>query len=422
LREPPIAINISNTIRRRFILGKQGLWPGRRWHGKQGLDEALRAVQGVQIDPVSILAQSHDLVLWGRVLDYKQEHLSTLMYTDRQFFDYGGALFIYPMNELPYWRLTMERMHEVERWKTFAADNRDSIDLVRQELQARGPRRKRDFGGKLIEHYRGSKVSGVSLYYLWLVGELMTHHRVGKERVYDFRENIAPADLDFRADISEAEHFFAIKTFHMRGLVTERILRNGWKGFINRGIRIEEVRAKVEELLDKNIIEHVEIEGKSERRFAISRDIPLLEMLLKNKLPDEWEPIGSTTDEEVIFLSPLEYVSARGRAEKLFDFDYIWEIYKPGAKRQYGPYTLPILYGDRLVGRIDAKFNHQEDQLIINGLWLEQWFKPNKNFMLAFGRGLSRLLTFLGASRIILPSLITTDFHTQLEEVLGLIE
>ena len=97
--------SISAEIRRRFVLGKQGLWPGPRWVGKEGTEQALREVEAIQIDPVSLISQSHDLALWGRVYDYQPTYLDTLLYQERKFFDYGGVLYIYPMEELPYWRI-----------------------------------------------------------------------------------------------------------------------------------------------------------------------------------------------------------------------------------------------------------------------------------------------------------------------------
>ena len=93
-------------------------------------------------------------------------------------------------------------------------------------------------------------------------------------------------------------------------------------------------------------------------------------------------------------------VSARGRAKQLFDFDYTWEIYKPDDKRQYGPYTLPILYGDQLIGRMDSKLNRETGMLIVNGLWLEIGFEADNAFAIAFRGGLERLQAFIGASAL----------------------
>jgi hypothetical protein len=183
--------SISKETARRFVLGRQGLWPGRRWADKEGAAQALRQVERVQMDPLNVVARSHDLTLLSRVTNYRTHHLEQLLYEDRGFFDYGGIVFICPMDELPYWRVIMRRKGAETRWAEFAAQNRALLKEVRGELRARGPLGNRDFTGRArVNNYRGSKDTGLALYYLWLTGELMTHHRRGFERVYDFREHI----------------------------------------------------------------------------------------------------------------------------------------------------------------------------------------------------------------------------------------
>ena len=75
---------------------------------------------------------------------------------------------------------------------------------------------------------------------------------------------------------------------------------------------------------------------------------------------------------EATFLPPLEFVTARGRAAKWFEFDYVWEVYKPAAKRRWGYYVMPILHGDRLVGRADLRIDRAARTLIVPHLWLER--------------------------------------------------
>src|SRR4051812_40473012 len=94
---------ISKTTARRYVLGRQGLWPGRRWEGKAGVAQAINQMESVQVDSVTIGARNHDIVLWSRVAGYDPADLDRLLYTDRAFFDYGSILMIYPMRELPYW-------------------------------------------------------------------------------------------------------------------------------------------------------------------------------------------------------------------------------------------------------------------------------------------------------------------------------
>ncbi|MDQ4076074.1 MAG: winged helix DNA-binding domain-containing protein [Chloroflexota bacterium] len=392
--------SISESVRRQFILAKQGLWPGRRWNGKEGTAEALRAVEAVQIDPVSVLVPSHDIALWGRVTHYQPEYLDSLLYVERRFFDYGGALFIYPMEELPYWRVIMERHKSETRWAEFAQANPALLDEVRQAVRARGPLRKRDLEGKAVNHYRASKDTGVALHYLWLTGELMSHSRQGKERVYDFLENVAPAHLQWSASEKDAIEFFTRKAVSQLGFVLERDFRRILKSVNARPVDVKETKSKLAEMVEAGQLTSVRLENHKEPLYFLASDATLLDHLSDGLMPSDWPPITTTTVEEVIFLSPLEYVSARGRAKEIFDFDYIWEIYKPAPQRQYGPYTMPVLYGDQLVARMDAKLERQSKALLINGVWLEEWLEADDAFYLAFAKGLARFRDFLGAERV----------------------
>ena len=77
------ALNISKMIQRQFIPGKQGLYLGRHWQGKAGVYEAVHAGCVVQMDPLSVIARSHDIALYGRVLEYQPADLDAVLYTDR---------------------------------------------------------------------------------------------------------------------------------------------------------------------------------------------------------------------------------------------------------------------------------------------------------------------------------------------------
>jgi uncharacterized protein len=395
-------LSISKDVLRRYVLGRQGLWPGRRWIGKEGADQALRQLGALQMDTVQVVARSHDLALHSRVLDYRPEHLDALLYQDREFFDYGGALFIYPVDELPFWRAVMPRKGEERRYATFAAENPTLLDEVREEIRTRGPLGNRDLEGRArITSYRARKDSGLALYYMWLVGELMTHSRRGFERLYDFADNIVPANLRREATIEEAEDFFARKTGGGLGIHTEREWGRGFRWFIMRPVDAAEVRRRIKELVGVGELAPIRVEGRKDVFYVPGADIPLLEGLVSDAIPEEWKPLGPTTNEEVVFLAPLEIVSARGQAKILFGFDYIWEIYKPAEKRRWGYYTLPILYGDRLVASIDPKLDRKSGTLIVNGLWLEQeQLAGDDAFIAALGRGLVHFARFHEAQEL----------------------
>ena len=151
-------------------------------------------------------------------------------------------------------------------------------------------------------------------------------------------------------------------------------------------------------LADGDLIE-VKVEGWKALHYALGRDARLLRDLSAGRIPKAWTPLETTTTEEVVFLAPLDHVSARGRAKVLFGFDYVWEVYKPGHQRKFGYYTLPILWGDRLVARFDSKLDRTTNTFIILGLWLEEKaLGKDEAFADALARGFARFITFLGAS------------------------
>jgi len=135
--------------------------------------------------------------------------------------------------------------------------------------------------------------------------------------------------------------------------------------------------------------------------YALAGDTKALHDLNAGRVPKAWTPLEVTTTEEVVFLAPLDQVSARGRAKVLFGFDYIWEVYKPAHLRKFGYYTLPILWGDQLVARFDSKLDRTANTFVILGLWLEdKALGKNEAFAEALARGFARFVTFLGANRM----------------------
>ncbi len=142
-------LTITIETARRFILGKQGLWPGRRWRGIEGTEAAMRAMEYLQLDPLQIIARSQDIALHSRVLDYTPGMWEELAYQQRTFFDWGGWLAVRPMDELPHWRVVMRREREGDygdsRIRRMALEHAEAIDEMRAILRERGTVSNRDF-------------------------------------------------------------------------------------------------------------------------------------------------------------------------------------------------------------------------------------------------------------------------------------
>lgn len=394
-------MRIDIETARRFVLGKQGLWPGRRWRGVIGTEQAIRAMEYLQLDPLQIIARSQDLALHSRVLDYTPGLWEEVAYSQRKFFDWGGWLAARPMDELPYWRVVMRRERDHDpRLRSLAKEHADAIDEIRALLRERGSVSNRDFevsARKRTDDYRGRKDSSLALYYLWRTGEVMIHHRRNFERVYALTETVAPAHLIYEADESETERFLIKKEIRFFGLAR----RSRTSDAHQRGIPFGKVKQILEAMLAEGEIVEVQVEGWKEVHWAVGSDVALLGDLAAGRVPKAWTPIGTTTTEEAVFLAPLDPVSARGRARLLFDFEYVWEVYKPAHQRKFGYYTLPVLWGDRLVARFDSKLDRATNTLVILGLWLEnETLGNNEAFAASLARGFERFLTFLGASAL----------------------
>jgi uncharacterized protein YcaQ len=393
-------LTIDIETARRFILGKQGLWPGRRWRGVAGAEQAMRAMEYLQLDPLNIIARSQDVALYSRVLDYTPGLWEELAYERRMFFDWGGWLAVRPMDELPYWRVIMRRERERNlRMRAIERDHADAIVEMRAILRERGVVSNRDFAMTTrtrTQSYRGRKDSALALYYLWLTGEVMTHHRERFERVYALTERVAPAHLVRDCDADEADRFLIKKDVSFSGL--SRLNRTSDSFF--RGVPGGAQQISKALTAEGDLIE-VRVAGWKAVHYALGSDATTLRELSAGRVPEVWAPMETTTNEEAVFLAPLDHVSARGRAKVLFGFDYIWEVYKPEQQRKFGYYVLPVLWGDRLVARFDSKLDRTTNTFVILRFWLEdEALGGDEAFADALARGFARFLTFLAASRL----------------------
>jgi uncharacterized protein YcaQ len=393
-------LEISAVTARRYVMGRSGLWPGRRWRGLEGAAQAMRALEHLQLDPLVVVARAHDLMLASRVVDYAIDDWAVLTYGQRRFFEWGGWLAVRPMDELPYWRVLMHREAELPHWQETQREHAAAIEEMRGILQAGREVSNRDFAmheRTRIDNYRGRKDSALALHYLWRVGEAMVIRRERFERVYALTERVAPAEALREVDPEEADDVLLLKNMAADGLIRY----TGVSNWLRRDVTPAEMTARRERWLAEGKAIEVRVEGWRSVQLAPGSDAPILAELEAGRVPEAWAPIEQSTDEETTFLSPLDPVSARGRAKPLFGFDYTWDVYKPVEQRRFGYYTMPILWGDRLVGRFDPKLDRTTGTLLILGLWLEdEKLAKEAAFVEALGRGMARFLRLVGVGRI----------------------
>ncbi len=393
-------MEISQQTARRFVLGRQGLWPGRRWQGLRGTETAMRTMEHLQLDPLAIIARAQDLMLASRVIDYAVDDWAVLTYERRRFFEWGGWLAVRPMAELPHYRVVMRRERDGPHWTEFAEEHAAAIAEMREVLRTGREVANRDFAmheRQRVDHYRGRKDSALALHYLWRIGEAMVTRRERFERVYARTDRVAPRSLIRESDEATADEALLRKEVAFDGLTRF----SGLNGLLRRPITRDELVAWRHRRVEDGTLLEVHVEGWTGPRWALGSDAATLATLARGRVPRAWRPIDTTTDEEAVFLSPLDPVSARGRAKPLFGFDYTWEVYTPAAKRRYGYYVLPVLWGDRLVARFDARLDRAGRTLVLLGLWLEDdGLADDDAFAAAFARGMDRFRRFLDADRV----------------------
>ena len=167
-------------------------------------------------------------------------------------------------------------------------------------------------------------------------------------------------------------------------------------------VSAREAKKQLESLALDLALVVVKIEGQAEPCYLPAEDYVLLDVLERGDVPAQWKPLAATTNEEVTFLAPLDNaIWDRARLQSLFDFEYVWEVYKPAHTRKWGYYTLPILYGDQLVARIAPRLDRKTRTLNVEGFWLESdTLAADGAFISALAAGLTRFARFHQAERL----------------------
>jgi uncharacterized protein YcaQ len=362
---------VSKDDARRFLVHRQMLAPPRSVEGgPEGVMEVFRRLGSVQFDPIAVAGRSHDLVLHARVADYEPAWCD-LLYERRDIFEaYNKGLSFVPTSEFAWFRALGRREAQT------LAENADVAARVLERIRVEGPLSSLDFerqSGPTTDWFGAptNTVRAVLEAYA-VTGVLGLARRDGNRRYYDLLERLLPADvLAPEPPARERLRHKLLSRYRAHGL-----LGVGGAGDIFSGIgpakpdpRVPESpgrNALRDELVELGELVPVEVEGVSGKRFVVREEVDLLQ--------SPPEPTSS-----VAFLSPFDpLVWDRKLLGSLFDFDYVWELFHPPEKRRWGWYVLPIVFRDRLVGRIEPRIEGDEGTVRIIGLWWEDSFEPRR--------------------------------------------
>jgi len=393
---------VSREGVRRFLLDVQDLAaehhyaPGRAAAPARVLQQ-IRRLEAVQLDPVAAVERNQHLVLAARVPGYAPAILERLL-AQRQIFEYWGhAACVFPIEDYPIFE--GKRRGVRSRLGPELSKLRSVVRSVLGRLEREGALPARAFvAGDRVRGWWDTtgpktKVTSHALNILWDAGLVMVARRDGLERYFDLPERVIPAETLRRAqeiDPREADHALLLKYMRAHRVFDLSDWAFGW-----RKIPAARRRAVVQRMIRSGEVVALQIDGTRRPYFALAEDEDRLRR--HDRAPRERAP----ADGPIRFLAPLDNLLwRRERVADCFGFEYTWEVYVPPAKRRYGYYTMPILAGDSLIGRMDPRLDRERGRLAVNLLPLERGVTATRRLRAALEDALGAFARFHGASDV----------------------
>ena len=362
----------------------------------RSIADVVHGLGMVQMDPTRVVARTEHLVLWSRLGNrFRVAELERLLWEERSLFEYWAH--IVPTSDYALHRSSMRRSRDttrgryIERWLTANASFRR---YILRELRLRGPLRTRDLEDRTLEGWRtggwndDGRFTAMMLEVLWSRGEVMIVGRDGMQRLWDLAERRLPAH---EPPLSQRVTARAIVDRQLRARGVAKAQQFGW-AFDARPPGWERALG---ELIRQEI--------------AIPTNV--------GDLKGEWyahaEILERPFRPRTTLLSPFDdLISDRDHAEELFDFHFRLEIYVPKPKRKHGYFVMPILYGDRIIGRIDPRFDRATGILHVNGVFAEAGAPPSAGPSVA--RSIHELASWLGAADVHFSRRVPTAWRSDL--------
>ncbi len=398
---------VSPAAARRFLVMRHLLAPPRSLPAQPA--SVMRVVDrlgSLQFDPLEVAGRNHDLTLLARVAGYRRAWTDDLLYRDRVLYEtYNKMLSLVPTAELPWYRITWDGAHEAHRGGAFD-DHAPLVEELLGRIREHGPLSSTDVAPRasIDWYWRPTNQVRALLEALGEAGLLAIARREGNRRIYDLTERLFPADLLARRppERDQLRHKL-LSRYRGNGLLGATGESSLWAGTGDAAMRAS-LRA---ELVTAGTLMPIHVEGIRGTRYVVGDEAGILRAAEAEVAADGAGRPGEPAP-GVAFLAPLDPLAwDRDLLLRLWDFDYRWEVYVPAAKRRWGYYVLPLLYGDRFVGRIEPRIDRKTRTLRVIGLWWEDGFDPldeaNTGFAGAFAEALRAHRDFAGLTKIALP-------------------
>lgn len=396
-------ISISAQTARRLAVAKQhltGKLPARAT--RESIISLVRDLAYIQWDPVPIVAPSHIISLWSRLGNFRVSDLDELLWEEKKVFEHWTPIASIVLTEdYPIYNSLMRRYPESlsGSWRSHEVRARkflsEHVTLRRNVLNQlkKGPLQISQFEEHLPKKSpdgwtSGSVVSHM-LFHLLMSGDVMVVGHQGNQNVWGLSKDFLPAWINKEElTAEEFELQAAQRAIRALGTATPREIIY----YFVRG-RYRTLGKTLTRLQKESMIHQVNVEGlgNKDERYIHDEDVPLIDEVDSK----DWRPRMS-------LIAPFDnLIYGRQRTNRLFGFDYVHEQFLPKEKRKYGTYVLPILWGDRLIGRIDPQMDRQKQRLVINSVHSEPGAPVDKDVASEIGETIGRLAEFLGAGKVV---------------------
>ncbi len=397
-------MELTKTQARRFILVKQGLLGGYRFSGKDGAYGYIRQTGCIQYDPVDVCGKNAELTLQSRVKGFRKTMLEELLYRDRLLVDYADKeLSVWPAEDWPYFAPFRERSRiHGAGFPGMAELEREALSYIRANGPVSSDTLPMD--GEIFWHssmhwsgnwHNQSKAARSVLEQLYTDGTLVIHHKSGSRKFYDLAErHLDPSLLSAAFPCEDGDALLRWRVLRRIGAVGLLWDRNS-PAFLGIQMNAEQRRQTFSALAASGAILPIRIEGIRSLFYYRSEDDPLMQDVIAER---------SDRKPRLEFLAPLDpLLWDKALIAALWDFRYAWEIYTPADKRKYGYYTLPVLWGERFIGRIEAAADHKAGILRVKNIWFEPGVRLTGKLRNALDRTLARFAGFNGCTAVEIP-------------------
>ena len=395
----------DQTRLRRLALSSQGLLQPKPYgQGLAGARKAISHLGYIQIDTISVVERAHNHVLRSRVPNFTPDMTNQLLTSGDVFEYWSHAAAFLPIED---YRFSLPYKQAIKSGQVHWYKDRD-LKLMNEllaRIRADGPLRSRDLETTKVkrEGWWDWKPAKQAIEQLYMQGDLMVSDREGFQKAYDLTERVLPSNTNTQVPTVEAfAEYLLDQQLRCHGLVT-------YKGvtYLRKNVPLRKaVKALVTERLAQGLLEELQL-STGEQYFveagALERPLPRV-------------------SNRMMILSPFDNcVIQRDRLKALFQYEYLIECYVPAAKRQYGYFSLPLLYRDQFIGRVDCKAHRKDRHFEIKALYFEAHGFDDDEVISAFVKAMGEFCSFQNCDTVSLakasPKLLTEPLQRALESV-----